>query len=73
MGGAYHWGLIIHQQRYLPSDRNKNVDIEFSAHDAFLTEPSSGRYAECQKIRKPNNLLSKCIKGPTLTYIYKNI
>jgi hypothetical protein len=42
MGGAYHWGLIIHQQRYLPSDRNKNVDIEFSAHDAFLTEPSSG-------------------------------
>jgi hypothetical protein len=30
------------QQRYRPSDSNTNVDIKFSAHDAFLEEPSSG-------------------------------
>ena len=28
--------LIVHQQRYRRSDSNKNVDIKFSAHDAFL-------------------------------------
>jgi hypothetical protein len=29
-------GLIVHQQRYRPSDRNNNVDIKFGAHNAFL-------------------------------------
>jgi hypothetical protein len=28
-------GLIVHQQRYRPSDSNKNVDIKLSAHDFF--------------------------------------
>ena len=31
-----HRGLIVHQQRYRPSDSNKNVDIKFGAHEAFL-------------------------------------
>ena len=29
-------GLIVHHQRYQPSDSNKIVDIEFSRHGAFL-------------------------------------
>jgi len=36
------------------SDKNKNVDIQFSAHDAFLEKPSSGD-AQDQNIRQPNN------------------
>ena len=38
LGGCYPWGLIVHQEslRYGPSDSNKNVDIKFSVHDAFL-------------------------------------
>ena len=35
-GCRYPLSLIVHQQRYRPSDRNKYVDIIFSAHDAFL-------------------------------------
>jgi len=34
---------------------NKNVDIKFSAHDAFL-EITYIRYAQNRKIEKPNNL-----------------
>ena len=34
---------------------NKNVDIKFSAHDAFLEELSSGD-AQNRKIGKSNNL-----------------
>ena len=34
--------IIVLQQRYRPSDSNKNVDIKFSVHGAFLEEPSSG-------------------------------
>ena len=33
-------GLIVHQQRYRPSD--ENVDIKISAHDELLGCPSSG-------------------------------
>jgi hypothetical protein len=40
-------GLIVHQQRYRPSDSNKNVDIKFSAHDFFWKH---------RKIGKPNKL-----------------
>jgi hypothetical protein len=29
-------GLIVHQQRYQPSDSNKNIDIRLSMHDTFL-------------------------------------
>ena len=36
LGGWCHQGLIVHQQRHRPSDSNTNVDIKFSAHDAFL-------------------------------------
>jgi len=32
----YNRVLIVHQQRYRPSESNKNVDIKFSAHDPFL-------------------------------------
>jgi len=35
LGEWYPRGLIVHQQRYRPSDSNKNVDIKFSAHDAL--------------------------------------
>jgi hypothetical protein len=42
LGGWYPRGLIVHQQRYPPSDSNTNVDIKFSAHDTFLEGPSSG-------------------------------
>ena len=28
--------IPVHQQRYLPSDSNKNVDIKYSMHEAFL-------------------------------------
>ena len=35
--------------------RNKNVDIKFSAHDAFLEQPSSGGAQN----GKPNNLKPK--------------
>jgi len=34
---------------------NKSVDIQSSAHDAFLEKPSSGD-AQHRKIGKPNNL-----------------
>jgi hypothetical protein len=30
LGGWYPRGLIIHQQKYRPSDSNKNVDFKFS-------------------------------------------
>ena len=33
---GYPRGHIFHQQRYRPSDSNKNVDITSSGHDAFL-------------------------------------
>jgi len=36
LGGWYRRGLIVYQQRYCPTDSNENVDIKFSAHDAFL-------------------------------------
>ena len=36
LGGWYHRGLIVHQQRYRSSDSNKNVDIKFSGHEVFL-------------------------------------
>ena len=29
-------GLIVHQQRYRPSNSNKNVDIKLSAHNTCL-------------------------------------
>jgi hypothetical protein len=32
LGEWYPRGIIVHQKRYRPSDSNKNVDIEFSAH-----------------------------------------
>ena len=32
----YPLRLIIHQYRYRPSDSNENIDINFSAHGAFL-------------------------------------
>ena len=41
LGGWYTRGLIVHQQKYRPSDSNKNVDIKFNAHDAFLKESSN--------------------------------
>ena len=38
LGGWYPrvGGLIVHQQRYRPSNSNKNVDIKFIAHDDNL-------------------------------------
>jgi hypothetical protein len=36
LGGWYPRGLIVYQQRYQPSDSNKNVDIKCIAHVAFL-------------------------------------
>ena len=33
----YPQGLIVHQQRFRPSDSNKNVDFKFSAQDVFFT------------------------------------
>jgi hypothetical protein len=53
--GWYPEGLIVHQQRYRPSDSYKYVDIKFNAHDAFLEKLSSG-VAQNRKIGKPNNL-----------------
>ena len=35
-------GLIVHQQRYRPSDSKKNVKVKFSVHGTFLEKPSSG-------------------------------
>jgi hypothetical protein len=32
MGGWNPGGLIVHQQRYWPSDSNKNVDIKYINH-----------------------------------------
>jgi len=32
----YIQGLMVHQQRYHPSDSNKNVGIKFSVHNTFL-------------------------------------
>jgi len=55
VGGLYPWGLIVHQQRYLPSESNKNVDIKFSVHNTFLEQ------SQCQKTEKPNN--SKAINS----------
>jgi hypothetical protein len=46
----YPRGLIVHQQKYRPSHSNKNVDIKFNAHDAFLVRSN-------RNIGKPNNLM----------------
>ena len=35
LGEWYPRGLIVHQQRYLPSDSNKNVDITISVHNIW--------------------------------------
>jgi hypothetical protein len=35
--GWYPWGLIVHQQWYLPSDSNTNVDIKFR-HGTFYKQ-----------------------------------
>jgi hypothetical protein len=43
LGGWYPHGLIVQKQRYRHSDGNKNVDIKFSAHDAFLEWSWSGK------------------------------
>ena len=29
-------GLIVHQQRYRPSNGNRNVDVLLSVHNTFL-------------------------------------
>ena len=42
LGEWYPQGQMVHQQSCRPSDSNKNVDVKFSAHDAFLELPSSG-------------------------------
>jgi hypothetical protein len=39
--GDIYMGLIVHQQKYWPSDSNKPVDIWFSVYDAFLESSSS--------------------------------
>ena len=43
LGGWYHRGLIVYQQRYRSCDNHKNVYIKFSAHDAFLKQPHQVR------------------------------
>ena len=48
------------------STYHKNVDIKFSAHDAFLELPSSGK-AQYRNIGKPNHIKvfgSNKTKGP---------
>ena len=37
-GGIYDTTPIVHQQRYRPSDGNKNIDIYYIAHDAQNTK-----------------------------------
>jgi hypothetical protein len=41
--------------KFVHTTFNKNVDIKFNAHDAFLEQPSSGN-VQNRKIGKPNNL-----------------
>ena len=45
--------MIIYQNNI--TTINQNVDIKFSAHDAFL-EINFIRYAQNQKIGKPNDV-----------------
>jgi hypothetical protein len=55
MGGYYPRGLIVHQQRYRPSDSNKNVDIELWCA-RLVSEITFIRYVHNEKVGKPYNL-----------------
>jgi hypothetical protein len=37
-----HMSLVVEMMKCHKAFINKNVDIKFSAHDAFLEKPSSG-------------------------------
>jgi hypothetical protein len=55
LGGYYPRGLIVHQQRYRPSDSNKNVDIELWCA-RLVSEITFIRYVHNEKVGKPYNL-----------------
>ena len=49
-GEWYFWGLIVHQQRYWPSDSNTNVDITFP----FDLIDYPGYKKQMLKLKKPH-------------------
>jgi len=66
--------IVYNQQRYRPSDNNTNLDIKFSAHDAFLHQrpPWASVFSliHTHNIFRHCNVQSSCIIAPILYWQY---